>query len=82
MPASKRVSKQQKELYERWTRLQIDPEVVRRAQELADQGRWQERGALIVEHVRNHPGLIAAEKYNREHPEETISWRELKRQHE
>ena len=79
MPAAKRVSKREQELRERWQRLQIDPEVVRRAQELADLGRWEERGQLIVDHVRKHPGIVAAEKHNAEHPEEAIPWRELKR---
>lgn len=82
MPGGISAKKRSQELREIWLRLMIDPEVAQRAQDLADQGRWEEQGTLIAEYVRSHQGLMeearrANEAYERG---ECISFKEyLKR---
>jgi len=69
----------EEELRALWEKYQIDPGVARRAQELADQGRWSEHEQLVVEYLRNHTALMAAVQYGRDHPGEAVPWRELQK---
>jgi hypothetical protein len=75
----KRTEAEEKELLELMEKYRIDPEVNRQAQELADQGRWEEHGALIVNYVQNHPALVSAMEHSRAHPEEGVPLREILR---
>jgi len=66
-------------LLELWHKYQIDPEVAKRAEELAQAGRKEELQQLVSGYLANHAGIQAAIQYNREHPEKAIPWRELKK---
>lgn len=69
----------QERLLELWHKYQIDPEVAKRAEQLAQEGRKEELSQFLTEYVANHAGIQAGLQYNREHPEGRVPWRELKK---
>lgn len=71
----------EKELRALWHKFQIDPEVAKRVDQLGEQGRSEEQGALIREYVRAHPALMekllhGPEAYERG---EYVPFKDLKR---